>query len=402
MLRFLARNRMLNLRYARLLWRFSWRRWLTRAGHRWRTDGMLFLGRGLEIKIEPRGRDPLRPLRLGRRRLQAPLPRGRGRDRVEDGDGPGVHDLRLPAGADRRAVRDRRPGDVHRLRPRGGGGRAADPAAGHLQARRRRRLQRLDRVRRLHPARGQRRRQLDRRHQRGGDQGRARQRGRRRRPRPRDPHARGAARSCAGPTRSSPIRALRPPCRRRGELRPRARGDPRAPGRGLTGEARPSLRPVVGGSTSGWRVRERAPTSGAQAAQRLTRPSPTDRALRGTKAPQPPQSPRPPNPVVPFVPYGPKGTTTPEARPRSRSRGSLRTPSVHKEPRDDALVPRELPERRRGLVPRELLERREPWSLGELPRDRERRDLGSSGPGLARRRLLGLRSSGPIPLGGVG
>ncbi len=53
MLRFLARNRMLNLRYGRLLWRFSWRRWLTRAGHRWRTDGMLFLGRGLELKIEP-------------------------------------------------------------------------------------------------------------------------------------------------------------------------------------------------------------------------------------------------------------------------------------------------------------------------------------------------------------
>ncbi len=51
MIRFLVRNRMLNRRYAALLWRFSWRRWLTRAGRRWRTDGMLFLGRGLEIEI---------------------------------------------------------------------------------------------------------------------------------------------------------------------------------------------------------------------------------------------------------------------------------------------------------------------------------------------------------------
>jgi acetyltransferase-like isoleucine patch superfamily enzyme len=42
---------MLNHRYALLLWRFSWRRALTRAGRRWRTDGMLFLGCRLEIEI---------------------------------------------------------------------------------------------------------------------------------------------------------------------------------------------------------------------------------------------------------------------------------------------------------------------------------------------------------------
>lgn len=54
MLRFLARNHMLNHRYALLLWRFSWRRLLTRAGRRWRTDGMLFLGRRLEIQINRR------------------------------------------------------------------------------------------------------------------------------------------------------------------------------------------------------------------------------------------------------------------------------------------------------------------------------------------------------------
>jgi acetyltransferase-like isoleucine patch superfamily enzyme len=55
MLRFLARNRMINPRYARLLWRYLWRRLLTPAGRRWRSDGPFFLGRGLELKIEPRG-----------------------------------------------------------------------------------------------------------------------------------------------------------------------------------------------------------------------------------------------------------------------------------------------------------------------------------------------------------
>jgi len=55
MLRFLAQNRMLNLRYARLFWRYLWRRLLTPAGRRWRSSGPFFLGRGLELKIEPRG-----------------------------------------------------------------------------------------------------------------------------------------------------------------------------------------------------------------------------------------------------------------------------------------------------------------------------------------------------------
>ena len=55
MLRFLARNRMLTPRYARLLWRYLWRRLLTPAGRRWRSEGPFFLGRGLELKIEPRG-----------------------------------------------------------------------------------------------------------------------------------------------------------------------------------------------------------------------------------------------------------------------------------------------------------------------------------------------------------
>jgi acetyltransferase-like isoleucine patch superfamily enzyme len=54
-LRFLARNRMLRPRYARLFWRYLWRRLLTPAGWRWRSDGPLFFGKRLELKIEPRG-----------------------------------------------------------------------------------------------------------------------------------------------------------------------------------------------------------------------------------------------------------------------------------------------------------------------------------------------------------
>ena len=50
MIRFLARNGMLNHRYARLLWRYLWRRLLTRAGRRWRTDGFVFFGRRLELE----------------------------------------------------------------------------------------------------------------------------------------------------------------------------------------------------------------------------------------------------------------------------------------------------------------------------------------------------------------
>jgi acetyltransferase-like isoleucine patch superfamily enzyme len=55
-LRFLARNRMLNRHYARLGWRYLWRRHLTAAGRRWRTDGFVFFGRALEIEIGVRGR----------------------------------------------------------------------------------------------------------------------------------------------------------------------------------------------------------------------------------------------------------------------------------------------------------------------------------------------------------
>ncbi len=55
-LRFCARNRMLTPKYGLLALR--WLRWrlFTAAGRRWRTDGPLFLGSGLELRIARRGR----------------------------------------------------------------------------------------------------------------------------------------------------------------------------------------------------------------------------------------------------------------------------------------------------------------------------------------------------------
>ena len=50
LLRFLARHRMLNLKYLRLLWRYLWRRLLTPTGWRWATSGMVFFGRRLELQ----------------------------------------------------------------------------------------------------------------------------------------------------------------------------------------------------------------------------------------------------------------------------------------------------------------------------------------------------------------
>ena len=55
LVRFLARNRMLTPKYGRLLGRYLRRRLLTVAGWRWRTSGMLFLGRRLELQIGRRG-----------------------------------------------------------------------------------------------------------------------------------------------------------------------------------------------------------------------------------------------------------------------------------------------------------------------------------------------------------
>lgn len=55
-IRFLARNGMLNRRYGQLLGRYLRRRLFTVAGRRWRSDGLLFFGRGLELEIGAKGR----------------------------------------------------------------------------------------------------------------------------------------------------------------------------------------------------------------------------------------------------------------------------------------------------------------------------------------------------------
>ncbi|HKT84443.1 MAG TPA: acyltransferase [Solirubrobacterales bacterium] len=55
-IRFLARNGMLNRRYGQLLGRYLRRRFFTAAGRRWRTDGLVFFGRGLELEIGAKGR----------------------------------------------------------------------------------------------------------------------------------------------------------------------------------------------------------------------------------------------------------------------------------------------------------------------------------------------------------
>jgi acetyltransferase-like isoleucine patch superfamily enzyme len=53
--RFLAAKRMLTPKYARLLWRYLWRRLFTAAGWRWKTSGMVFFGRRLELQVRRGG-----------------------------------------------------------------------------------------------------------------------------------------------------------------------------------------------------------------------------------------------------------------------------------------------------------------------------------------------------------
>ena len=55
-IRFLSRNGMLNRRYGQLLGRYLRRRLFTAAGRRWRTNGLVFFGRGLELEIGAKGR----------------------------------------------------------------------------------------------------------------------------------------------------------------------------------------------------------------------------------------------------------------------------------------------------------------------------------------------------------
>ncbi len=51
LLRFLAGNHMLTPKYARLLVRYLRRRLFTPAGWRWRTDGLVFFGRRLQLQV---------------------------------------------------------------------------------------------------------------------------------------------------------------------------------------------------------------------------------------------------------------------------------------------------------------------------------------------------------------
>jgi acetyltransferase-like isoleucine patch superfamily enzyme len=55
LIRFLARNRMLTPKYARLALRYARWRLLTPAGWRWETDGLVFLGKRLQLQIGRRG-----------------------------------------------------------------------------------------------------------------------------------------------------------------------------------------------------------------------------------------------------------------------------------------------------------------------------------------------------------
>ena len=55
-LAFFARNGMLTPKYARLGFRWAWRRVLTHAGRRWKTDGPVFFGRRLQLQAGRTGR----------------------------------------------------------------------------------------------------------------------------------------------------------------------------------------------------------------------------------------------------------------------------------------------------------------------------------------------------------
>ena len=201
-LRFMRAHGMLNHKYARLIAPLGL---AAPALARPAADRRAVLRRPRrQARDRPRRGAAARPLVVDRARDEDPRARGRGRDRREVRARTGVHDLRVPARLDRPRVHRRRPRDADRLRPRRGRDRAPDPPAGDLQARRARRQQLLDRLRRLHPARRHGRRQRDRRHLLGRHEGRARQRGRRRRPGPRCCGCAPSRRACAGARRNGP------------------------------------------------------------------------------------------------------------------------------------------------------------------------------------------------------
>ncbi len=189
--RFMRRNRMLNLNYARLIVRWAWLK--LRWGSRLQTDGLCFVGPGVKLEI---GRGAV--LRLGR---WSWLGHGT-KIRVHEGECEigaksvlgqectisafqSVSIGRECVIADRVMLIDFDHGVVEVERP--------IRLQGIYKRDVTRRLELLDRLRRVHPARGQRRRQRGDRHQLRGDEGRAGQRGRGRHARSRAADARDAA-----------------------------------------------------------------------------------------------------------------------------------------------------------------------------------------------------------------
>ena len=178
----LAAHGMLTPKYAALALRFLRRRLLTVAGRRWRTDGMLFLGPRLQLQIGRNGQ-----IRFGRF--------------VWIGHGTKIrcHEGQVEIGAKTVLGQECTISAYQRVRigeqcviadrvmfidfdHNVADTEQADPQPGHLQARRRRRLQRLDRLRSADPPRRHCRRQRDHRRQLGRHPRHPGQCGRRRHP----------------------------------------------------------------------------------------------------------------------------------------------------------------------------------------------------------------------------
>jgi len=173
LLRFLRAHGMLNAKYARLALR------LARLKLRWRgrlvLDGMAFVGPDVTIEIGKGAK-----IHLGRwswvghgTKIRAHEGEVRIGAKTVLGQECTISSFRHVSIGRECIVADRRRR-----------GRAADPRAGDLQARRARGQQRVDGLRRVRAARRDHRRQRDRRHLDGRHQGRARRRGGRRRPGP--------------------------------------------------------------------------------------------------------------------------------------------------------------------------------------------------------------------------
>jgi hypothetical protein len=192
LLRFLRANHMLSRSYLHLLARFLLLK--LRHGKRLQTDGICFICPGVQLEI---GRHAT--LRIGR---WAWLGHGT-KIRVHEGEvsigAKTVMGQECTISAFQHVSIGRECIVADRVM-------LIDFDHGVVEVDRPCRPQRLDRLRRLHPARHCDRRQRDRRDQRGRHQGSAHQRCRRRLPRACHPHARGAALDALGVRRHSALR----------------------------------------------------------------------------------------------------------------------------------------------------------------------------------------------------